>query len=386
MASTQGKKRPGSGTAVRHAAGRRPRPNASGSGGGRKTGPRDSVFLPLLTVWIVVLLLLVIVLYWTRGSLFRTAVPGAKGRETAAAVPAPERQASPPKTSSKDSPPPSSPEGSAFETGDKKGREGETPKGSAVVASVPKVAPEPPVAPLPPAKPPAGRAALVIDDFGYDIKIARKFINLPVAMTFSVLPHLPHTEEVAALASRHGHEVLLHMPMEPHGYPKSDPGRGALLVAMTPQEMVAEIDKALKENPYARGINNHMGSKFTEDADAMRVVLRHLKERGFYYLDSYTSPQSVGMAVARDLGMPCLKRDIFLDHEPTEDFVRRQVAELIRRAKIEGRAVGIGHPYPVTLKVLEQEAETFEKEGIEIVPLKKLLDGPAAANGGKAGA
>lgn len=382
MALTQGKKRPGSGKVLRHGAGRRPRHDTAGSGGNRKTRPRDSVFVPLLTVWIVVLFLLVIVLYWTRGSLFQTAVPGTKRMETAAAVPVPERQASSPKDSS----PASSLGSSAGETREKKGHEGQTPKGGAVVASVPKVAPEPPAAPLPPEKPPAGRAALVIDDFGYDLKIARKFINLPLAMTFSVLPHLPHTEEVAALASRHGHEVLLHMPMEPHGYPKSDPGRGALLVAMTPQAMVAEIDKALKENPYARGINNHMGSKFTEDAEAMTVVLRHLKERGFYYLDSYTSPHSVGMAVARDLGMPCLKRDIFLDHELTEDFVRRQVAELIRRAKIEGRAVGIGHPHPVTLKVLEQEAETFEKEGIEIVPLKKLLDGPAVANGAKAGA
>jgi len=111
-----------------------------------------------------------------------------------------------------------------------------------------------------------------------------------------------------------------------------------------------------------------------------------LKDRGFYYLDSYTSAQSVGLSVAQELGMPCMKRDIFLDHEPTEVFVRRQVEELIRRAKVEGKAVAIGHPHPVTLKVLEQEAGTFEKEGIEVVPLKKLLEGASAENGAKAGA
>ncbi|MEJ5348836.1 MAG: divergent polysaccharide deacetylase family protein [Desulfosoma sp.] len=250
-----------------------------------------------------------------------------------------------------------------------------------MVAAVPKPPVEPPVPPTVPEKPALARVALVIDDFGYDLKIARKFINLPLPLTFSVLPHLPHTREVAALAAAHGHEVLIHMPMEPHGYPATNPGKGALLVAMTPQEMVAQIEKALKENPYARGLNNHMGSKFTEDPEAMRVVLQYLKSRGFYYLDSYTSGRSVAVSVAREIGVTCAQRDIFLDHEPTEEFVRRQIAELIRRARVQGEAVAIGHPHPITLKVLQEEAETFQKEGIEIVPLKKLWQEPSSHKG-----
>uniref|UniRef100_A0A832A1W7 Divergent polysaccharide deacetylase family protein n=1 Tax=Desulfacinum infernum TaxID=35837 RepID=A0A832A1W7_9BACT len=378
MASTQGKKRP-AGAPVRGAAAQRSRRSPAGSAGAQRKQPKDSVFLPLVTVWVVILFLLVTLLYWTRGNPFRAVPSGVKGKETASvAVPRPEKQASSEK--------PSPAKRSNAETEEDDSRDGEKPKGNAVVASVPSVPPGPPVAPVPPKKPPVARVALVIDDFGHDVKIARKFIHLPLPMTFSVLPHLPHTEEVAALAAAHGHEVMLHMPMEPHGYPKTDPGRGALLVAMTPQQIVSEIDKALKENPYARGINNHMGSKFTEDPQAMKIVLRHLKDRGFYYLDSYTSPHSVGLSVAQELGMPCMKRDIFLDHEPTEAFVRRQVEELIRRAKVEGQAVAIGHPHPVTLKVLEQKAETFEKEGIEVVPLKKLLEGAATENGATAGA
>jgi len=378
MPSAQGKKRP-AGAPVRGASAQRSRRSAAGSGGSQKKPSKDSMVLPLVTVWIGILFLLVTLLYWTRGNPFRTAASGIKEKEAASVVvPRPERQASSEK--------PSPSKRSAAKTEEDHSRDGNKPKGNAVVASVPKVPPGPPVTPVPPEKPPVARVALVIDDFGYDVKIARKFINLPLAMTFSVLPHLPDTEEVAALAAAHGHEVMLHMPMEPHGYPKTDPGRGALLVAMTPQQIVTEIDKALKENPYARGINNHMGSKFTEDPQAMKIVLRHLKDRGFYYLDSYTSAQSVGLSVAQELGMPCMKRDIFLDHEPTEVFVRRQVEELIRRAKVEGKAVAIGHPHPVTLKVLEQEAGTFEKEGIEVVPLKKLLEGASAENGAKAGA
>lgn len=385
MAQTQGKKRPTAGASLRPAMGRNSRRGSAASGGAPRKQPRDSVFLPLLTVWIVILFLLVMLLYWTKGNPLRTTVPGIPGVDTTAttpgAVPRPEGQALSEKALS-----PGSPARSVGEAAGEKKREGDKSKGNAVVASVPKAPPGPPVGPLPPEKPPVGRVAIVIDDFGHDVKIARKFINLPLAMTFSILPHLPHTAEIAALAAAHGHEVMLHMPMEPHGYPKIDPGRGALLVAMKPQEMVHEIDRALRENPYARGINNHMGSKFTEDAQAMRVVLRHLKERGFYYLDSYTSAHSVGMAVAQELGMPCVKRDIFLDHEPTEAFVRRQLGELIRRAKVEGQAVGIGHAHPVTLKILEHEAETLEKEGIEVVPLKKLLEGTPKGNGGEAGA
>lgn len=379
MASTQGKKGP-AGAPARRAAVQRSRRSAAGSGGGPKKQSKDSLFLPLVTVWMVILILLVALLYWTKGNPFRTVPSGIKEKETASvAVPrSSEGHSSPEKA------PPS--KRSTAETREETALDGDKPQGNAVVASVPKIPPAPPVVPPPPEKPPVARVALVIDDFGYDMKIARKFVNLPLAMTFSVLPHLPHTQEVAALAAAHGHEVMLHMPMEPYGYPKTDPGRGALLVAMTPQQIIAEIDNALKENPYARGINNHMGSKFTEDPQAMTIVLRHLKDRGFYYLDSYTSAHSVGLSVAQELGMPCMKRDIFLDHEPTEAFVRRQVEELIRRAKVEGRAVAIGHPYPVTLKVLEQEAETLEKEGIQVVPLKKLLDEAPAENGAKAGA
>lgn len=253
------------------------------------------------------------------------------------------------------------------------------------VASVPKMPPGPEIPPPVPKKPPVGRVALVIDDFGHDLAMARKFINLPLPVTFSVLPHLPHTREVAAMAAAHGHEVLLHMPMEPHGYPKTNPGPGALLVTMTPQQMVAEIDKALKENPYARGLNNHMGSKFTEDLKAMRVVLQHLRSKNFYFLDSYTSGRSVALSMARELGIPCTQRDIFLDHEPTEAFVRRQVAEVIRRAKLQGQAVAIGHPYPVTLKVLQEAADSFAKEAIEVVPLKKLLEESSGKNGADSG-
>lgn len=377
MTATQGKRRSTTGPRTRIGSRRRPRTGASASSA-RKPG-KESVFVPLLTVWIVALFLLVTLVLWTKGNPFHRSAKGSKETRTAA-VSLPSSQGPTPQEKK-----PAVPERpfqeEAFQAARPNGRLQETP----AVASVPKTPPGPVMPPTVPKKPAVGRVALVIDDFGHDLAMARKFIDLSLPVTFSVLPHLPHTREVAALAAAHGHEVLLHMPMEPHDYPKTNPGPGALLVAMTPQQMVAEIDKALKENPYARGVNNHMGSKFTEDLEAMRVVLQHLRSKDFYFLDSYTSGRSAALSVARELGMLCTQRDIFLDHEPTEGFVRRQIGELIRRAKLQGQAVAIGHPHPVTLRVLQEEADSFAKEGIEVVPLKKLLEEPSGKNGAESG-
>lgn len=379
MASTQGKRRSTLTNRTRIGSGGRPRTGASAAGSSARKPGRENVFVPLLTVWIVVLFLLVTLVLWSRGNPFhRSARSGKEARTAAVSLPSSQAPASQEKR-------PAGPDRPSQEDASKAAESHGEAKETPAVASVPKTPPGPLMPPPVPEKPAVGRVALVIDDFGHDLAMARKFINLPVPVTFSVLPHLPHTREVAALAAAHGHEVLLHMPMEPHGYPKTNPGRGALLVAMTPQQMVAEIDKALKENPYARGINNHMGSRFTEDPEAMRVVLQHLKSKNFYFLDSYTSGQSAALSVARELGMACAQRDIFLDHEPTEEFVRRQVAEVIRRAKLEGQAVAIGHPHAVTLKVLQQEADSFATEGIEVVPLKKLLEEPFRKNGAESG-
>ncbi|SMC24860.1 Uncharacterized conserved protein YibQ, putative polysaccharide deacetylase 2 family [Desulfacinum hydrothermale DSM 13146] len=217
--------------------------------------------------------------------------------------------------------------------------------------------------------------ALVIDDFGQDLTVAKRFLNLPIPITFSILPGLKHSREIAELATVHGHEVIIHMPMEPEGYPKVNPGPMALLVSMSRDRIEQRLSDAIRQNPYARGMNNHMGSRFTSSEKQMEWTLRYLQSRGFYFMDSYTIARSVGEQVARRLGVPTIKRDIFLDHEQTESFVRKQLKELIKMAKIKGRAVAIGHPHPVTLKVLGEEWATLEKEGIEVVPLCRLVTG-----------
>lgn len=241
---------------------------------------------------------------------------------------------------------------------------------------------KPPVPP--PAPPPTlARVAIVIDDFGQDLEMAKKFLEIPLPVTFSVLPYQSHSREIAQLAHDRHREVLLHLPMEPHGYPKTNPGDGALLLSMTQDQMQQTLESALDSSPFASGVNNHMGSRFTEDTRSMKILLRELQERNLYFLDSYTSPKSTGWAAARDFRMPVGRRDIFLDHEVKEEFTRAQIQQLIRKAKIQGTAIAIGHPHDSTLRVLRESAGKFREAGIAVVPAGQLVAAPSPAGARK---
>lgn len=242
----------------------------------------------------------------------------------------------------------------------------------------------PKVVPPREAKPvaPLGEVAIVIDDFGLNLEMAKRFLTIPLAITFSVLPFQTHSEEIARLAGSHGHEVILHLPMEPQQYPRINPGTGALLVSMSPESIQRAVRTALDACPNVSGVNNHMGSRFTQNPASMRVVLSELQRRGLYFLDSFTTDKSVGYSLARQLNLPSIRRDIFLDHTPTERFVRGQIVQLIRRAKIQGSAVAIGHPYKSTYKVLAEEAGRFKKEGIAVVYSGRLIQHPAVSRAG----
>jgi hypothetical protein len=205
------------------------------------------------------------------------------------------------------------------------------------------------------------------------METARKFLALPFPITLSILPHLAHSREVAKLAHSQDHEVMLHLPMQPLGYPKTDPGKGALLLSMSSDQISGAIDSAVQSCPHLVGINNHMGSKFTEDADHMKWVLQELGRRKLFFLDSHTSPRSVAYSVARELRVPSLRRDIFLDHTDTEEAVQAQLEQLVKKAKIQGSAIAIGHPHESTYKVLSRAAGIFRKEGITVVPASQLI-------------
>jgi hypothetical protein len=218
------------------------------------------------------------------------------------------------------------------------------------------------------------KIAIVIDDLGKENHISQELLHWDVPLTLSVLPFTPHAKSIALEAQRRGKEVILHLPMEPHGYPKIQPGEGALLQEMDEERLLRQLSKDIEAIPNIKGVSNHMGSRLMEDPEKMKIILSELKRREFFFLDSRTTPQTVGLQTAKSLGLRATERTIFLDNSPNEDDVRKQLEQLIHLSLSKGKAIGIGHPHPSTIKSLKEMIPKMQEQGIEIVPLSTLLE------------
>jgi hypothetical protein len=214
----------------------------------------------------------------------------------------------------------------------------------------------PPPAPIKKVKPATNGipVAIVIDDIGYDHKIADGFLALDVPLTFSVLPMGTFNRSIIDKALKKNVEIMLHQPMEPSNYPSVNPGPGALLTTMGPDELIAQLNANLERIPNVKGVNNHMGSKMTASSEQMRQIFTILKKRELFFIDSRTTAETLCRPSAALLHLPFAERDVFIDHIQTEAFVRKQLKLLIRRAKQQGYAIGIAHPHPVTLAVMKE--------------------------------
>ncbi len=224
---------------------------------------------------------------------------------------------------------------------------------------------------LPPPSVPGPKLTIVIDDMGEHAEFARALARLSFPVTFSIWPNAGQSRETAAVARKAGREVLAHVPMQPKGWPGINPGPQALYVSMDADEIRQTLRRNLDRLPEAVGINNHMGSRFTESAPGMGTVMDVLAERGLFYLDSVTSPRSVGAAEARQAGLRAFKRDVFLDNERNVQAIIHQLRLTESLARRNGRAIAIGHPHPETLEALAQWAK--DRDGrIAVVPLSGL--------------
>jgi polysaccharide deacetylase 2 family uncharacterized protein YibQ len=214
----------------------------------------------------------------------------------------------------------------------------------------------PPPAPITRVKPVTNGipVAIIIDDIGYDRKMADGFLDLDVPLTFSLLPQGTFNNSIIDHALKKEVELMLHLPMEPENYPSVNPGPGALLSTMKPDELIAQLNKNLDSVPNVKGVNNHMGSKLTASSAQMRQIFTILKKRKLFFVDSRTSAETLCRPSAELLHLPFAERDVFIDHEQTPAFVRKQLKLLIKRARRQGYAIGIAHPHPVTLEVLRE--------------------------------
>jgi polysaccharide deacetylase 2 family uncharacterized protein YibQ len=192
-------------------------------------------------------------------------------------------------------------------------------------------------------------------------------------VNFAVLPNGNKTTEFAAELHAHGFELLCHLPMEPEGFPRISPGAGAVLTSM-PDEEIARLTRTNIETiPFARGVNNHMGSRATADRRVMKDVLSALPH-GMYFIDSKTTGSSVAGSLARTMRVRTASRNVFLDDVQSEAAIRKQLAELTRTAASRGVAVGIGHMYPSTIRVLTDEAPQLRAAGFRFIRASEAVE------------
>lgn len=213
--------------------------------------------------------------------------------------------------------------------------------------------------------------AIVIDDVGLDRPRSKRAWELPGPLTMSFLPYAKDLREQARTARARGHELMLHLPMEPNG--RSDPGPGALLVSLTDAELRQRTQAALDSFDGYAGVNNHMGSRFTAFRPGMETVLRQFKARGLMFLDSRTTAQSVGDQLAQEMGLPSIVRHVFLDDDESLDAVRHKLAETEAVARRQGFVVAIGHPHEATLQALGEWLPGLQAKGLVLAPASAVL-------------
>lgn len=213
------------------------------------------------------------------------------------------------------------------------------------------------------------RLTVVIDDMGENLNALQELLNLTIPVTIAVIPTTHHAGETAELAHVSGREVLIHQPMEAM---QANAGSGALTLN-TPKEKLHEIllDN-IKRVPHSSGLNNHMGSRFTQDRDAVAVICDIAAESGLFLLDSVTHGRSVLYDEALHRGLLVYRRKIFLDDgKPTVKSVLAELHSAELAARKDGQAVAIGHPHPETLAALKEWCDSRDTS-IQIVPLRHL--------------
>ena len=221
--------------------------------------------------------------------------------------------------------------------------------------------------------------AVVIDDVGLDRARSRRAMALPAPVTIALMAYADEARAQAAMARGAGHELIVHLPMEPNGEGE-DPGPNALLGGLPEGEFARRLEWNLSQFAGYVGVNNHMGSKLTSDPAALAPVMAALKRRGLMFLDSRTTAATQGLATARRFGVPAVERNVFIDHDPSPIAVRTALVRVEDLAQQNGFAIAIGHPKDVTLDALEEWLPDVKARGFALVPLTAVVRHVAAGS------
>ncbi|MDH3343563.1 MAG: divergent polysaccharide deacetylase family protein [Gammaproteobacteria bacterium] len=220
----------------------------------------------------------------------------------------------------------------------------------------------------------AGRiASIIIDDLGNNYEHGQTIINFPAAITLAILPQTQFASRLATQAHHNNKEVMLHLPLQSVEYHKSSPG--TLKLHMTHKQFKQHLKENIASVPYISGINSHMGSLLTQHPGHMDWLMAEVSNlENLYFIDSLTSNKSVISEAANNHQVPNLTRDVFLDPDFKPETIRKQFDRFIEITKKKGYAIAIAHPHPTTLSFLKQNLKKLAENGIEIVPVSKLLE------------
>ena len=217
------------------------------------------------------------------------------------------------------------------------------------------------------------RIAIIIDDLGYGLAAGERAVSLPGPVSYAVLPATPRGKELAEKAHANGKEILLHLPLQSVTRPETDEP-GSLHLDMTRSQFANTFARDLESVPHVIGVNSHRGSLLTRHPGHMAWLMEEIDNRGdLFFVDSYTTHESIALQIAMEAGIPAVRRDVFLDPDDAPGTLEREFARLKKLARQRGFAVGIGHPYPATLTLLENELPKLANEGFELVPISRYI-------------
>lgn len=218
------------------------------------------------------------------------------------------------------------------------------------------------------------KVAIIVDDMGYSLEAIKDICSWKRPITIAILPFSPLAQETARIAKEHRLEVILHLPLESLPAPNANNNiKGIIHSRMSEEEVREALEESIKQVPYIAGVNNHMGSKITADARYMNIILTHLKESNLYFIDSLTIGSSIASSLARDLKIPSATRDVFIDAENDEVFIKNQLLSLFRLAQQKGKAIGICHPGEKTLRILAENFYLIEEYDLQPVYASQIV-------------
>ena len=220
------------------------------------------------------------------------------------------------------------------------------------------------------------KVAIVIDDWGYNLRYLKLLREIDIPLTISILPNLRYSSKIAQIAQDTGREIILHLPLQPalEGRERIGLEKNTITKDMSEEEIIQKFALALSSVPYAKGASNHMGSEATKDERLMSVVFAQLKKKGFFFLDNLVTGESICRQLARKMKLKFASRTIFLDNKNNNEYIKGQFRQLTESALKNKNAVGIGHSKLKTLQVLKDQIPLMQAQGIKFVFVSELIN------------